>query len=75
MRQGTAPRLVVLDGSAEDQLVPMDQRERLRAGLSQVSGLRVVDGHRCTGEHAATWQQGVMIWENLQDVVALLHRP
>jgi kynurenine formamidase len=71
-REGKTPRLVVLDQSAEDQLVPMNQRERLEANLSKVSGLRVVAGHRCTGEHDAPWEQGIMIWESLRDIFALL---
>jgi hypothetical protein len=50
----------------------MNQRDRLEANLSKVSGLRVVEGHRCTGKHAAPWEQGVMIWESLQDVFGLL---
>jgi acetyl esterase/lipase len=72
VREGKAPRLVVLDQSTEDQLVPMNQRERLEANLSKVSGLRVVEGHRCTGKHAAPWEQGAMIWESLQDIIRLL---
>jgi hypothetical protein len=72
VREDKAPRLVVLDQSTEDQLVPMNQRERLEATLSKVSGIRVVEGHRCTGTHAAPWEQGIMIWESLQDISALL---
>jgi kynurenine formamidase len=72
VREGKAPRLVVLDQSAEDQFVPMNQRERLEANLSKVNGLRVVHGHRCTGKHDAPWEQGIMIWENLRDIFSLL---
>jgi len=72
VREGKAPRLVELEQSTEDQLVPMNQRDGLEANLSKVSGLRVVEGHRCTGKHAAPWEQGVMIWESLQDVFRLL---
>jgi kynurenine formamidase len=72
VRIGKAPRLVVLDQSTEDQLVPMNQLERFRAQLGQVSGLRVVQGNRCTGGHTAPWQEGAMIWESLQDIVKLL---
>jgi kynurenine formamidase len=71
-RSGKAPRLVVLDQSAEDQLVPMNQLERIKANLASVSGLRVVEVHRCTGKHATPWEQGVMIWESLQDTFRLL---
>jgi kynurenine formamidase len=72
VREGKAPRLVVLDQSTEDQLVPMNQSLRLEANLSKVSGLRVVAGHRCTGKHDASWEQGIMIWESLQDIFRLL---
>jgi kynurenine formamidase len=75
VREGKAPRLVVLDQSAQDQLVPMNQSQRLEANLNKVRGLRVVDGHRCTGEHDAPWEQGVMIWESLKDTFGLLQEP
>jgi kynurenine formamidase len=72
VRAGQAPRLVVLDQSTEDQLVPMNQSQRLEANLSKVAGLRVVRGHRCTGDHNAPWEQGVMVWESLEDIFRLL---
>jgi kynurenine formamidase len=72
VRKDKAPRLVVLDQSTQDQLVPMNQSQRLKANLSKVSGLRVVQGHRCTGMHDAPWEQGVMIWESLKDIFRLL---
>ncbi len=75
VRAGKAPGLVVLDQSTQDQLVPMNQRQRLRANLSKVPGLRVLEGHRCTGSHAAPWEQGSMIWESLQDVLDQLQAP
>ncbi len=74
VREGNAPRLVVLEQSAEDQLVPTRQRELLTAKLSEVDGLRVVEGNRCTGKHAAPWEQGDMIWESVQDVLRLLQQ-
>jgi hypothetical protein len=58
VREGRAPRLVVLDQSSEDQLVPMNQKERFGARLSEVSGLRVVEGHRCTGRHPPDTREG-----------------
>jgi hypothetical protein len=75
---GRMPRLVVLDQSAEDQLVPMSQRDRLIATLRGADGLRLVQGHRLTGKHAAPWEQGDMIWDSIQDVYSLLrqdHKP
>lgn len=70
--EGRTPDLVVLDQSTEDQLVPMDQRGSMRTTLSRVAGLRVVDGRRCTGQHAAPWQRGDMVWQSVQDVYDLL---
>jgi kynurenine formamidase len=72
VREGSAPQLVVLDQSTEDQLVPMNQSQRLEANLSKVNALQVVEGHRCTGEHNAPWEQGSMIWESVQDILELL---
>ena len=69
---GRAPQLVVLDQSGADQLVPMDQRERFEATLRQVNGLRVVQGHRCTGRHAAPWEEGSMLWQSVRDTFQLL---
>jgi acetyl esterase/lipase len=75
VREGKAPRLVVLDQSTEDQLVPINQRDRFEATLSKVKGLRVIEGHRLTGQHEAPWRQGVMIWESLQDIFRLMSGP
>jgi hypothetical protein len=72
IREGNAPRLVVLDQSAEDQLVPMNQKDRLTANLSKVAGLRVARGHRLTGKHAAPWEEGTMIYESFLDSLQLL---
>lgn len=72
IRGGNAPRLVVLDQSAEDQLVPMNQQDRLTATLAKVAGLGVAQGHRLTGKHAAPWEEGIMIYESLLDTLQLL---
>lgn len=72
VRDDNAPRLVMLDQSPEDQLVPMNQMQRLEAALTEVSGLRVVEGHRCSGAHAAPWEQGTMIWDSLRDLFGIL---
>jgi kynurenine formamidase len=53
VHEGRSPRLVVLDQSAEDELVPMNQKSRLESTLSTVNGLQVAQGHRCTGKHKA----------------------
>ena len=53
--------------------MPMNQRERLKANLSKVNGLWAVEGHRCTGKHAAPWERGVMIWESLREISGLLN--
>lgn len=44
VEQGQAPRLVLLDQSSEDQLVPVNQMERLITQLEQVQGMNVVRG-------------------------------
>lgn len=46
VRRSEAPRLILLDESIEDQLVPMSQRQSLKANLIKVAGLDVVAGHR-----------------------------
>ena len=72
VEEGKAPRLVVIDQSVEDQLVPVNQTEKLQAVLEQVRGVRVVRGHRCVGAHAAPWEEGGMFWEGVQDIVKML---
>ncbi|KAH8893460.1 hypothetical protein GQ53DRAFT_860606 [Thozetella sp. PMI_491] len=72
MKVGKIARLVVLDQSKEDQLVPMNQVERFQAHLTEVDGLRLVRGHRCEGRHVAPWEEGYMIWDSIQDVLQLL---
>ena len=72
VRESKVPRFILLDQSAEDQLVPMNQRERFEANVGEVQGLRVIRGHRCTGKHAAPWQEGVMIWDSIQDILRIL---
>ena len=72
VRDGRAPPLVLLDQSTEDQLVPMNQMIRLATNLGRVEGLRVVEGRRCTGKHAAPWEAGVMIADSLRDVLSML---
>ncbi|WP_318307716.1 hypothetical protein [Amycolatopsis solani] len=62
----------MLEQSAEDHLVPMSQRERLTATLAGVAGLRVVRGQRLTGEHAAPWENGIMIHRSLVDTLRFL---
>lgn len=74
VREGKAPPLILLDESIEDQLVPFSQLERLEADLSKSEGLSVIRGKRCTGKHAAPWEQGVMIWESIQDTLTHLRK-
>ncbi len=73
VREGLAPRFILLDESTEDQLVPMNQLDRFKAELSKSRGLSVIKGTRCTGKHAAPWEQGLMMWESLQDILTHLH--
>ena len=59
VRDGKAPNLVVLEQSAEDQLVPMSQRELVKANLDRDADLRVIEGERLIGRHAPAWEQGL----------------
>ncbi|MFJ9899875.1 hypothetical protein ACIQPR_41735 [Streptomyces sp. NPDC091280] len=74
IREGHSPRLVVLEQSAEDQLVPMTQRERMTATLSETAGLRIAHGHRLTGSHAAPWEEGLMIHQSVVDTLRMLRK-
>ncbi len=58
----------------EDQLVPMIQLEQLRAVLAKVDGMQIFRGDRCTGKHAAPWEQGLMLWDSVKDVLQTLRR-
>ncbi|KAK2756602.1 kynurenine formamidase [Colletotrichum kahawae] len=66
---GKVPRLIMIDQSTEDQLVPMNQADKLEARLKGIDGLCVVRGTRCEGRHAAPWEEGYMIWNNVQDIL------
>jgi kynurenine formamidase len=66
------PRLIMLDQSKEDQLVPMNQTVKLEKHLSAITGLEVIRGDRCEGRHAAPWEEGYMIWNTVLDVLKLL---
>ena len=70
--RGLSPKLIVIDESVDDQLVPMNQADGMEAKLSKVSGLKVVRGKRCVGVHAAPWEQGNIIWEEIKDILDLL---
>ncbi|QIW97351.1 hypothetical protein AMS68_002869 [Peltaster fructicola] len=71
---GEVPLLVLLDQSPNDQLVPMNQTQRLELQLSLVEGLEIMKGTRCVGTHAAPWEQGDMIWETIKDVLKVLRK-
>lgn len=72
MARGRIPRLIIIDQSEEDQLVPMNQANKLEAHLRGVGGLRVVRGSRCSGRHATPWEEGVMISDGVRDVLEQL---
>lgn len=72
VNHGKAPKLVVLDQSIEDQLVPTNQRDRMVVQLEQVPGIKVVKGQRLTGKHSDPWREGGMIWDSVLDVLKLL---
>ncbi|KAI9659034.1 MAG: hypothetical protein M1821_001994 [Bathelium mastoideum] len=72
LRKGQVPPLVVVDQSVHDQLVPTNQLDRMKAQLEKVRGLRIVQGCRCAGAHAAPWEDGFMIWDSVKDILKLL---
>lgn len=65
-------RLVLLDQSPEDQLVPIAQADKMERHLKEAQGIKVVRGHRCQGRHAAPWEEGYMIWQSVLDVLGML---
>lgn len=71
-QEGKLPRLVVLDQSKEDQLVPMNQMEAMEDVLKKISGLTVLRGHQMKGLHNAAWESGMMIWQSTQDALIKL---
>ena len=72
IKDGRAPPLVVVDQSSKDQLVPMNQMEKMKLQLDKVHDLRIVKGNRCVGVHAAPWEEGYIIWDSVKDVLKLL---
>lgn len=70
VRHGPVVPLIVLEQSPEDQLVPMNQATGFLRRLQNVEGLRVVRNYRCTGRHAAPWEEGDMLWSTVQNVLS-----
>ncbi|RMJ15040.1 hypothetical protein CDV36_005288 [Fusarium kuroshium] len=70
--KGRVARLVLLDQSPEDQLVPISQADKMERHLKDVQGIKVVRGNRCQGRHATPWEEGYMIWQSVQDVLGML---
>ena len=68
------PHLMLLDQSMEDQLVPFNQLEKLEATLRASGLLSVIRLERCKGKHAAPWEQGLPIWECVQDALMFMRR-
>ena len=66
---GVCPKLILLDQSVDDQLVPFNQLDRMETQLEQVTGLRIMRGERCIRKHAEPWEQGYMIWDTLSDIL------
>ncbi|RSL90328.1 hypothetical protein CEP51_000785 [Fusarium floridanum] len=70
--EGRVARLVLLDQSPDDQLVPMSQADKMEKLLKEVQGIKVARGNRCQGRHAGPWEEGYMIWQSVQDVLGML---
>ena len=71
LRAARAPSLVWLAQSPDDQLVPMNQLDRLAANLTRVAELTVEIGD-CAGKHAEPWQSGNAICRSVREVSRLL---
>ena len=56
-----APQFVMVDQSTEDELVLLNQADRMQAKLEEVPEIKVVRGKRCVGPHAAPWKTGSII--------------
>lgn len=71
IREGNAPRLVVLDQSTEDQLAPMNQKDRLTAALARfrAPGRPGTPAHR---QARGPWEEGITICQSLRDTLQLL---
>ncbi|EEU41803.1 uncharacterized protein NECHADRAFT_53930 [Fusarium vanettenii 77-13-4] len=72
VEEGRVARLVLLDQSPEDQLVPISQADKMERSLKEVQGIKVVRGRRCQSRHAAPWEEGYMIWQSVLDVLGML---
>ncbi|PZE63022.1 hypothetical protein DEJ33_00885 [Curtobacterium sp. MCPF17_047] len=72
LERGLVPRLVVLDQSESDQLVPMNQLETMQEALLSVQGLLTARSRRAAGPHAMPWEDGLMLWTAVHDVVRTL---
>jgi hypothetical protein len=49
---GGCPKCVLLDQRVDDQHVLVNQLERMKTQLEQVTGLQIMRGRRCIGKHA-----------------------
>lgn len=72
LRLGRMANVIMLDQSLEDQLVPVNQTDRFVERLNQVEGLKVVRGTRCTGRHAAPWEEGNMLWATVKELLSAM---
>jgi kynurenine formamidase len=59
---GRFPRSVVLEQSADDQLVPVTQRDTLVSALRGDSRIDVTIGDHLHGSHALPWEHGDQMW-------------
>lgn len=75
LERGLVPRIVVLDQSDADQLVPMNQIETMQSRLSGIPGLLVARSRRARGPHAMPWEDGLMLWTAIRDIVLALEAP
>ena len=72
LAEGNAPRLILLDQSNDDQLVPMNQCDQLDKNMRQIEGMTIIRGIRARGYHALPWESGEILWNCVQDAMNAL---
>lgn len=71
-QQSLIPPLFFASGSGLDQLVSLNQIEKLEQSLREVKGVSFVRATRSVGYHAMPWETGTALWQSVQDAMALL---
>ena len=71
-KKNATPKLVVLDQSTDDQLVPMNQTVAMQSLLETVPGIRILRSETLKGSHNEPWESGLMLWHSVQEILDIL---